>query len=247
MKKGIILFALFVAVTSSQAQENFFPAIRVEFDKTVSVRALYKELEENSSWFQQWQDRYPVTAISQFVFIGDTAHSLYQPAKEVVQDPRAFYRPLADRNIVYTDYKKNITISQKPVFEETFLMEDSLLKIKWKLTGDIRTIAGFDCRKAIGILNDSIAVFAFYTDELMVQGGPEGIHGLPGMILGVGIPRLHTTWFATRVEVNGVNLASISPAKKGKKVNRAAMMQSLERVLKQWGTYGSKMIVTFAI
>ena len=145
------------------------------------------------------------------------------------------------------DYKKNITISQKPVFEETFLMEDSLLKIKWKLTGDIRTIAGFDCRKAVGILNDSIAVFAFYTDELMVQGGPEGIHGLPGMILGVGIPRLHTTWFATRVEVNGVNLALISPAKKGKKVNRAAMIQSLERVLKQWGTYGSKMIVTFAI
>ena len=81
----------------------------------------------------------------------------------------------------------------------------------------------------------------------MVQGGPEGIHGLPGMILGVGIPRLHTTWFATRVEVNGVNLALISPAKKGKKVNRAAMIQSLERVLKQWGTYGSKMIVTFAI
>ena len=247
MKKRIILLALVVAQISSQAQENFFPAIRVEFDKTVSVRALYKELEENSSWFQQWQDRYPVTAVSQFVFIGDTSHSIYQPAKEVVQDPRAFYRPLADRNVVYTDYKKNITISQKPVFEETFLMEDSLLKIKWKLTGDIRTIAGFDCRKAVGILNDSIAVFAFYTDELMVQGGPEGIHGLPGMILGVGIPRLHTTWFATRVEVNGVNLALISPAKKGKKVNRAAMIQSLERVLKQWGTYGSKMIVTFAI
>jgi hypothetical protein len=29
--------------------------------------------------------------------------------------------------------------------------------------------------QAIGILDDSIAVFAFYTDEIMISGGPEGI------------------------------------------------------------------------
>ena len=247
MKKLIVISASLFLVITVSAQEYFCSRIRVEYDKTVSVRAMFKDLESNSSWFQQWQDRYPVSVVSQFVFVGDTSHSIYQPAKEVIPDPRSFYRPLADKNVVYTDYKKQTTISQKPVFEETFLMEDSLLKIKWKLTGDMRTIAGFDCRKAVGILNDSIAIFAFYTDELMIPGGPEGIHGLPGMILGVGIPRLHSTWFATRVEVNGVNLTSVNPAKKGKKVNRTAMMQSLDKVLRQWGKYGSKMIVNFII
>ncbi len=91
------------------------------------------------------------------------------------------------------------------MFEETFLIEDSLLKIKWKLTPDTRTIAGYECRKAVGILSDTITLFTFYTDELMITGGPEGIHGLPGMILGIGIPRLHTTWFATKVEINNIN------------------------------------------
>jgi len=149
--------------------------------------------------------------------------------------------------VVYNDYKTGTSIAQKPVYEETFLVEDSLSKIKWKITPDTRTIAGFECRKAVGILDDSIAVFAFYTDELMISGGPEGIHGLPGMILGIGVPRLHTTWFATKVEVFDVNMGPVKPATKGKKVNRAAMMQALDRVLRQWGTYGSKLIVNFAI
>jgi GLPGLI family protein len=49
---------------------------------------------------------------------------------------------------VYNDYLTGTTISQKPVFEKTFLMQDSLAKIKWRLTPDTRTIAGFECRKA---------------------------------------------------------------------------------------------------
>jgi len=82
-----------------------------------------------------------------------------------------------------------------------------------------------ECRKAVGILFDTVTVFAFYTDEIVISGGPEGINGLPGMILGVGIPRLHTTWFATKVSIlNDGDIKSITPAVKGKKTTRNAMM-----------------------
>src|SRR5688500_20248930 len=111
-------------------------------------------------------------------------------------------------------------------------MEDSVSKIKWKLTADTRMIACYECRKAIGILNDTIGVFAFYTDELMISGGPEGIQGLPGMILGVGIARLHSTWIATRVEVFDVNLNKVTRATKAKKVNRKSLLSSIEQISK---------------
>jgi GLPGLI family protein len=136
---------------------------------------------------------------------------------------------------------------QKPVFEETFLVDDSLAKINWKITADTRLIAGFECRKAVGIIHDTIAIFAFYTDELLIQGGPESIHGLPGMILGMGVPRLHTTWFATKVEVNNVNMNSVIPATKGKKVNYKTMIESIDKVLKNWGSYGKNMVLNFMI
>jgi GLPGLI family protein len=206
-----------------------------------------KELQEGNSWYDQNKDRYPVSLVNYYEFTGDSSRSIYQPGKDVPVDPRTWYRPVGDKNVVYNDYQKGITISQKPVFEETFLVEDSLLKIKWKITGDVRIIAGYDCRKAVGILHDSIAIFAFYSDELLINGGPEGIQGLPGMILGVGIPRLHATWFATKVEVFDVKMNKVVPSTKGKKVNRSSLMSTLERLAKDWGTYGSKMIVNFVI
>lgn len=248
MIKQLLTMAGAVAiVTTASGQARFFSSIKVEYEKTTSVRQLMKDLQENNSWYEQNKDRYPVSVLSYYEFTGDTAHSIYKPGKDVPADPRMWWRPVADKNVVYNDYRTGKTISQKPVFEETFLMEDSLLKIKWKITNDLRTIAGFDCRKAIGIINDSIAVFAFYSDELLINGGPEGVHGLPGMILGLGIPRLHATWFATRVEVFDVNMKPVTAPTKGKKVNRSELMTRLGKLADEWGTYGSKLLVNFAI
>lgn len=242
----LFLFTVSIGVCSSNAQATFFNTVKIEFEKTVSVRQLIKEIEP--TWYESIKDRLPVSVVTYFDFIADTTASVFKPGREVIVDPRNnFLGPVANKNIVYTNFKKRLSISQKPVFEETFLVEDSLLKIKWKLTPDTRTIAGFECKKAVGILSDSITLFAFYTDELMITGGPEGIHGLPGMILGLGIPRLHATWFATKVEVNNVNTNLIVPATKGKKVDRTTMIKLLDKVLKEWGPYGSKMIVNFVI
>ena len=247
IKKFILAASITMTLQVVTAQDHFFSTIKVEFEKTTSARQLMKELWEGNSFYDQFKDRIPVSVVNYYDFTGDTTRSVYQPGKEVPVDPRSFYRPAGDKNIVYTDYKKGISISQKPVFEETFLVEDSLLKIKWKITGDIRNIAGYDCRKAVGVLNDSIAIFAFYTDELLINGGPEGIQGLPGMILGMGIPRLHATWFATKVEVFDVKMNKVTASTKGKKVNRVELMSTLEKLAKDWGAYGSKLLLNFAI
>ena len=247
IKKLLFIACLLQTAGHLFAQARFFSAIKVEFEKTTSVRAQMKELDDDGSWFEQSKEHFPVTTLDYYDFTGDSSKSLYKPGKEVPPDPKMWWRPVADKNVVYTDFQKGITIAQKPVFEETFLMEDSLLKIKWKITNDIRTIAGFECRKAVGLVNDSITVFAFYADVLMVNGGPEGIHGLPGMILGMGIPRLHATWFATKVEVFDINMSKVVPATKGKKVTRTTISSSLEKVMKEWGNYGSKLIVNFLI
>lgn len=226
-------------------QAVFHKTIRVEFEKTVAVPQLFKEMEP--TWYEMIKDRLPNQMLSYFDFISDGNTSLYQPGREVPRDPRFFFQSFADKNTVYNDYTKGTTITQKPVFEETFLVADSLLPIQWHLTPDTRVIAGYECRKAVGIIYDTIAVFAFYSDELLATGGPEGIHGLPGMILGMAIPRLHTTWFATKVEVNGVPTAKIKPLEKGKKVTRAEMVHSIGSVLKRWNTYGEKMMLAFII
>jgi GLPGLI family protein len=239
----IIFFSFFTKAVYSQTL--FHNAVKIEFEKTVYVRQLYKETIPR--WYETIKARLPETTITYFDFIGDTTKSIFKPGREVKQDPRMINEFAAEKNLVYTDYKAGKLIAQKPVYEETFLIEDSLAEIKWKLTNDTRVIAGYECRKAVGILNDSVGVFAFYTDELMVTGGPESISGLPGMILGMGIPRIHATWFATKVEVTNVNMNVVTPATKGKKVTTKAMTESLEKVFKSWGEEGKKLLLIYAI
>ncbi len=57
-------------------------------------------------------------------------------------------------------------------------MQDSTRKITWKITDEMREIAGFSCRRANAIMLDSIYVVAFYTDQIPVSGGPESFSGL---------------------------------------------------------------------
>ncbi|MBL0152561.1 MAG: GLPGLI family protein [Chitinophagaceae bacterium] len=245
MKKTILILTTLFQVCLLQAQTAFFSQVKIEYEKTVAVPALFREMEP--SWFERIKDRLPQESKSYFEFIADNDKSVFKPGKEMPYDPRSPYQPMADKNVVYTDYSTSTSISQKPVFEETFLVTDSLVHIKWKITNDTRVIAGFECRKAIGILYDTIAVFAFYSDQIMIPGGPEGIQGLPGMILGMGIPRLHTTWFATKVEVNNVPVSLIVPAKKGKKTNRTDMLNTVRTAMKDWSSYGQKMLLAFMI
>ncbi len=245
MKKLFFFLVISITVWQLNAQTNFYSAVQIEYEKTLSVQQLMKVMEPE--WFERSKDHMPVELKSYFTFTGDSTHSIFRQTKAAVVTPGMWFSPIADENVVYNDYTTGRTITQKPVFEETFLVDDSMLNIKWKITSDTRNIAGFECRKAVGIIFDTVAVFAFYTDELMINGGPEGIHGLPGMILGLGIPRIHTTWFATKVEVSGFKMNKVTPATKGKKISRKEMLDAINKAMKDWGGYGKNLVMNYLI
>lgn len=169
--------------------------------------------------------------------------TLYKPGKEVVgpKIPEWVLGPATD-NIVYSDTREKKYSSQKTVFDNTFLVQDSLRNIAWKITQDTRTIAGFECRKATAIIMDSIYVVAFYSDQILTSGGPESFAGLPGMILGLALPRLNTTWFATKLELIEVKDTDVVIPKKGKKTNMADLNKQLKESMKGWGKEAEKYI-----
>ena len=81
---------------------------------------------------------------------------------------------------------------------------------------------------------DSVYVFAFYTDEIIIPGGPCSINGLPGMILGVTIPRLYTSWIATKVSVNSVDENLIKPIAVKKNLTMKNLKASIDERIKGW-------------
>lgn len=248
--KKIFFFSilLFAAFSSLNAQQLFISKGKVEFEKKVN---LYKDIDawsdgEDNDWLQNIKKTIPQFEVSYFdlVFDGDVNKTLYKPGRELPRDPKVpdWFRGPAIDNVVFADLNSQSTVSLKNVFENTFLIKDSTRKIEWKITNDERVIAGIDCRKAVGRIMDSVYVIAFYSEQILVSGGPESFNGLPGLILGVAIPRINTTWFATKLELVEVKPQDITAPLKGKKVNEAELLKQLQGSMKDWGKSGQRNI-----
>ena len=219
------------------AQTIFISKGKIEFERRTNVWADIK-----GSFSDEFKKRIPQFKSDYFNFEFDGNKSIYKPGRESDSKTPSFFSLPATDNEIYSDYNNDKYIAHKNVFEKSFLIEDSLRNAKWKITNDFREIAGFNCRRATTIIMDSVFVVAFYTDEIVIPGGPESFNGLPGMILGLVINRLHTTWYATKVDVNSVNVKDITPPTKGKKATNAEIMETLKKSLSDWGDRASKYI-----
>lgn len=231
-----------------RAQEAmFFTTGRIEFEKRTNLHALIQDMNKDdpdNSWMQVQLQRYPKFTSLYFDCWFTDSVTLYKPGRESpdVKNNREFP---ANDNIVYNLLSTGRTVSQKHVFEQTYLIQDTLRNINWKITDETRNIAGFDCRRANAVIMDSVYVVAFFTDQIIPPGGPESFTGLPGMILGVALPHDHITWFATKVLVESIPADQLLPQKKGKKATREQLHKDMSAALTNWGNYG-KYYIKFA-
>ncbi|RYG04949.1 MAG: GLPGLI family protein [Chitinophagaceae bacterium] len=232
MKKIIVLLA-FITIVSSSFAQHFIASGKIEFERKVNLHKLYDYEGEWGDYIRKNAPQF-VTNYFNYVFRGN--QSLYKPGREVEDEKQKEWGQFpGNENTVYSDYKSEQFLSSKQVFEALYLIGDSVPKMNWKITPDTRKIAGFNCRRAETIIMDSVYVVAFYTDEIMISGGPESFNGLPGMILGIAIPRMHVTLFATKLELAEVTDAELKAPVKGRKTNVPDLKVKLQASMKNWG------------
>ncbi len=197
--------------------------------------------ENGGSWMEEIKKNTPQFSVTYFDLYFNEEKSLYKPGREnAEQKSNMFGQSAARENIVYTNLSNRTLVSQKNIFGSTFLIDDSTREVEWRITGELRDIAGFKCRKAVGKMLDSIYVVAFYTDQILSTSGPESFNGLPGMILGIAIPRLNTTWFATSLQLTPVSDSDLKAPTKGKKQTGNVFTKTLQDLMKDWGKSGKR-------
>jgi len=203
-----VLLLVAALTTTAYAQPKTATQGTILFEKKINNYAILKEIYANDPQaeanFENYKQKNPQFEVYPYKLSFKGNSTLYQP-----QEDMEYKSPIGQstsNNIVYTDYANGTFISQKKVFNKQYVLKDAVRSIKWKLTSETRDIAGYPCKRANGVLMDSIYVVAFYSTDILSSGGPELFNGLPGMILGLAIPDEHVTWFATKITIGSVQI-----------------------------------------
>lgn len=237
MKKIPVSIVSFILSFSCFSQQ-FITKGRIEYERKTNQHAF---MDENSIWDEMVKKNLPKFVTYYFDLNFNNNRSLFKAGRDVEVRQNKYWGVFAADNIISTDLINHISVTQKSVYSDVYLITDSLRKIQWKIMPEIRKIAGFDCRKAVGKVMDSIVVIAFYSDEITASGGPESFTGLPGMILGLAIPRMHTTWYATKLQLVEISDADLALPKKGKKFGGADFRKQLKDILKDSDDYTKRL------
>lgn len=229
----IITFVLIVIVCSGtlRAQQIFITQGKIEYERKTNQ---YSFMDESDIFDEERKKNFSKFVTYYFDLTFKNGNTLFKQGRDPEIKQNKFWSVFPSENTVSINLDSSTAIIQRNIFNDVYTVSDSVRKIEWRITPEIRKIAGFDCRKAVGKIMDSIVVIAFYADDIIPGGGPETFTGLPGMILGLAIPRLHTTWYATKLQTIEVTDKDLTLPKKGKKLTGDDYRKQVGDILKNW-------------
>lgn len=230
MKIKIILLAISLIFFADLSAQIFINKAKIEYE----VKADIRKTMGNNTWDEMLKDKLPRFKTGYYTLTFADNKSLYQFDHWGVPKLPTYMTSGDENEKYFYNYNSGTCNIQKNVDGSNVNIADSIPKLNWKLVNDYRVIAGFNCRKAYAIVLDSVYVFAFYTEEITIPGGPASFHGLPGTILGITVPRLSTSWIATKVEVNDVDINSIKPVKSKKNITVSDLKSLIIDHTKDW-------------
>jgi len=199
---------------------------------------LFKKFKDDD-WVKNWLKEENKTKVDVFELYFNDTISVFKPQES---DLKENFSWTTSKNTIYDNFKTNKQLSVKTVWEEKVFMEDSIPERKWKITPSKRTIAGYNCRKAIWYKNDSTPIYAWYTNEIIPSIGPESFCGLPGAILGLATEDGGVIYFAKSVETSPAAIQQVIPKRGKNKVYTPSELRI--RLEKDFGkqTWGKAMI-----
>ena len=164
------------------------------------------------------------------LYVSDN-HTLYTYDHDVPQEEGWSWRQ--DEWIIYRDLTNMKRKDMIESMNKAFLIDEDLKFPKWKILNEIKEVAGYLCMKAETV--DTIKnqkIVAWFTDQIPVNGGPEQLSSLPGMILELDINNGSVMITATNVAKTKLEKGLPLPKKwKGKKITNVEYQAKIKQYL----------------
>ncbi len=153
-------------------------------------------------------------------------------------------------DLSYQNFETGKRVDQRATNSKNYVVEDSIEKLSWKLSGESKTILGHTVQKAtseryskrfvMSMENgemkrqeqpDTTVITAWFAPDIPVPAGPEFQGQLPGLILELNMNNGRVVYQALEISQK-VNLASIKEPK-GKRITAAEFNKEREKEMEE--------------
>ena len=127
----------------------------------------------------------------------------------------------------YTNLQTKEVVTAQNGFGKKFVITEDAEPTQWKITGKQKPILGHPCMQAVA--SDSTGMIVWFAPSIPVSTGPDGIKGLPGLVLEVQHAEENYVITAIEIQSDTVDETQITRPTDGKKMTRSKyekMMQA---------------------
>lgn len=155
-------------------------------------------------------------------------------------------------NVLHTNIETGKKVEKRELIDKVFIVDDSISKLKWKMTGETKNILGHNCMKATSNriqtsmrmtnengkmerkeVTDTSIVIAWFTSDIPVSFGPAEFQGqLPGLILEMDIANGRQKYLATAIS-DKADIASIKEPEGKKHYTSAEFKKEADKMMKE--------------
>jgi GLPGLI family protein len=235
MKNTIILIFIFLISFATYAQQEGV----VRYTRTTywtklnsTLSYLSKQQKERQAYMFGGRDDWQEYTLLYFNEKG----SYYTHSDQLTSwEEKYDYNGRKEQFGIKRDFEKNIMSEVFEMSGKTYIMDDSLKTLDWKILNDIKDVAGHICMKAM--IQDTIKnqkIIAWFAQDIPMSAGPERLYGLPGLIMELNINDGAVIVEATKIEPLKITTQMDFPKKlKGKKINELAYQDMIRKYIQE--------------
>lgn len=215
-----------------------FPQGKVSYDRTVKLQFSFAGMPGGM------EQQMPSSRTDKYELVFGNNQSLWKQGEQEDMDEGPSFGGegmqvrmvvAGSNDVLFCDFEKSRRVEKREMFDKTFIIEDSLSSLKWKMTGESKTILNHPCMRAEAVriskrmtmnmdngkmerkeVDDTARIVAWFATDIPVSAGPSEFQGqLPGLILELDVRNGDQVYKATSISESAD--LSVLKAPEGKK------------------------------
>lgn len=252
MKKIILSGIALFSLTYVQAQAQ---AGTVTYDRISKLQISFSGMPNGM------EQQMPTSRTDKYELLYGNNQSLWRQAENENNDDGSFHTEggaqirmvvAGSNDVLFTHLESGKKVESRELMDKTFIVDDTISKLKWKMSGETKTILGHPCMKALATrtskrtmmnmdngkmerkeIDDTSAIVAWFATDIPVAAGPGEYQGqLPGLILEMDIKDGTQVFKATSISEK-VDLSAIKEPTGKKHYTAAEFREEREKMLSE--------------